>query len=77
LKCKPPKIIAPNVSLGWDPSARPETDELRRGQKIFQQKNICDLALSALVRKIIFGDLDKHKKLSDWIPASAGMTTLD
>jgi hypothetical protein len=24
------------------PSARPEADELRRGQKIFHQKNICD-----------------------------------
>ncbi|MDQ5950507.1 MAG: hypothetical protein QG585_449 [Patescibacteria group bacterium] len=30
------------VSLGWDPSARPEPDEARWGREIFQQKNICD-----------------------------------
>jgi hypothetical protein len=30
------------VSLGWDPSARPEHDGARSGQKIFHQKNICD-----------------------------------
>jgi len=30
------------VSLGWDPSARAEDDGPSRGQKIFQQKNICD-----------------------------------
>jgi hypothetical protein len=29
------------VKSGWDPTARPEADEPRCGQKIFHQKNTC------------------------------------
>ncbi len=32
-------LASATVSLGWDPSARPEADELRYDEKIFHQKN--------------------------------------
>jgi phenylalanyl-tRNA synthetase beta chain len=41
LKISSPSVIA--VKSGWDPTARTEHDGASRGQKIFQQKNTCDL----------------------------------
>jgi hypothetical protein len=46
-----------------DPSARPERDGARRGQKIFQQKNIWDVEFGLTKPKLSLGESPRLRKL--------------